>query len=336
MATTSTSIFDLLIIGAGPAGLSAAVNAASEGLRTVVCEASHRFGGQAGTSSLIENYLGFPEGISGDALTAAAMQQALKFGTEFRAPFRVQSVQRTSACWVVKSDEGERLRARAVLVATGVSYRRLEVPGLTPLIGMGVSYGSPSLSENYENKTIVVVGGANSAGQAAVHLAQCAGCTVIMLVRSTLAKGMSQYLIDKIRGLDNILVLEGAQITRVEGPGKLERVHISRRGQELNAPLECDRVFIMIGAEAKTRWLGTSVLRDEHGFIETGAAVMQPLQYHAGEGLFAVGDVRAGSTKRVANAVGEGAAAVSEVWRWRALEEAQAHLRGKLEKLNLT
>lgn len=326
-------LYDVMIIGSGPAGLSAAVNAASEGLKTVVCEARQRYGGQAGTSSLIENYLGFPQGVSGQELTDSAMLQALKFGTDFKAPFRAVSLKRHKNCWAVTSDEDETIKARALVIATGVSYRRLESDGVTPLIGRGVSYGSPSLSENYENKTIVIVGGANSAGQAAVHLAQCKGCTVVMVIRRKIEDRMSTYLIEKIRGLDNIVVKENAEVMSAQGGGQLYKVYISIDKGDRVMPIDADRMFILIGAKPVTGWMGNHVFRDEHGYIATGAAVEHKLNYMAAPGLFVAGDLRSGSTKRVANAVGEGAATVNDIHRYFAMEEADKAVRERAKEL---
>ncbi len=316
--------FDLLVVGAGPAGLGAAVYASSEGIRTLVVE-REAIGGQAGMSSLIRNYLGFSRGLSGAELVQRGYQQAWVFGAHFVVTREVERLtpQERGGFVAQITDVGE-VRARAVVISAGVSYRRLGVPSLEELSGHGVYYGaSVSAAQALTGLRAAVVGAGNSAGQAALHLARyCA--RVHMIVRgSNLADSMSAYLINAIAVQPLIKVHLNTEVVGGHGDGQLEWVTLSNRisGQEQELPLES--LFVMIGARPRTEWLPTEVDRDQHGFLYTGAQAASCDSWtlarlpHPHEttvpGLFAVGDVRSGSVKRVASAVGEGSVVVSEI-----------------------
>jgi thioredoxin reductase (NADPH) len=316
--------FDLMVVGAGPAGLAAAVYASSEGVRTVVVE-REAIGGQAGTSSLIRNYLGFSRGLSGAELVQRGYQQAWVFGARFVVTREVERLTPQSGGGFVAQvgDIGE-VRARAMVIATGVSYRRLGVPSLEELSGHGVYYGaSVSAAQALAGLRAGVIGAGNSAGQAALHLARyCA--SVHMIVRgSGLSDSMSAYLVDAISAMPMIKVHLNTEVVGGYGDGQLEFVTVRNRmsGQEQHLPLES--LFVMIGARPRTDWLPTEVDHDPHGFLYTGAEAAACVSWilerspHPHEtsvpGLFAVGDVRAGSVKRVASAVGEGSVVVSEI-----------------------
>ncbi|HZL75383.1 MAG TPA: FAD-dependent oxidoreductase [Propionibacteriaceae bacterium] len=316
--------FDLLVVGAGPAGLGAAVYASSEGIRTVVVE-REAIGGQAGMSSLIRNYLGFSRGLSGAELVQRGYQQAWVFGAHFVVTREVERLtpQERGGFVAQITDVGE-VRARAVVISAGVSYRRLGVSSLEELSGHGVYYGaSVSAAQALTGLRAAVVGAGNSAGQAALHLARyCA--RVHMIVRgSNLADSMSAYLINAIAVQPLIKVHLNTEVVGGHGDGQLEWVTLSNRisGQEQELPLES--LFVMIGARPRTEWLPAEVDRDQHGFLYTGAQAASCDSWtlarlpHPHEttvpGLFAVGDVRSGSVKRVASAVGEGSVVVSEI-----------------------
>jgi len=348
-------LYDLLVVGAGPAGLAAAVYAASEGLRTLVVE-EEAPGGQAGTSSRIENYLGFPTGISGGELARRAVTQARRFGVEILTTRRAKRLQVDGPTRVLTLEDGTTLNGRAVLIATGVSYRALQADGMPALTGAGVYYGA-ALGEgpSVRDQDVYVVGGANSAGQAAVHFARFAK-TVTMLVRgASLATSMSQYLIDQIRGTANIRVWTTSEVRQAVGTDRLTHLVVTRDGGQRSETVEAAALFIFIGAEPRTDWLGEVVARDAHGFVLSGveaiapspvpdgSAVPVPATPGAGRastrmgrrisssmwalrlpgmletnvpGVFVAGDVRAGSVKRVASAVGEGAMAVMHVHQY--------------------
>lgn len=311
---------DLVIIGAGPAGLSAAVNAASEGLKTILCE-THQFGGQAGTSSLIENYLGFEKGITGADLVRSAVSQAIKFGVDFHIPFNAVRIQQnTDGSHNVYSDDGETICCMAILLAMGVNYKRLSIPTLSRFNGLGVSYGSPSLSDNFSGKTICIIGGANSAGQAACYLAACTGCSVILIIRNQLEDKMSDYLVKKVRSHENIRVMEKTEVVAADGRMELEVITVatvisSEAPYTQMEEIRTNKLFILIGAMPKTYWLKDVVALDELGFIITGSSScsVNALPTECAPGIFAAGDIRKGSIKRVSNAVGEGTAAINDV-----------------------
>ncbi|HEV7387406.1 MAG TPA: FAD-dependent oxidoreductase [Gemmatimonadaceae bacterium] len=321
-----THIRDVVIVGAGPAGLAAAVYAASEGLDVLVIE-SNAPGGQAGTSSRIENYLGFPSGISGQELTGRAYTQAQKFGANIVVAERVSGLDCARNAYTVKIDDRERISTKTVVIASGAEYRKLPLENISRFEGAGIYYGATFVeSQLCEGEEVIVVGGGNSAGQAAVFLAQTAR-KVYLLVRSqSLADTMSRYLIRRIEESPEIVLLSCTEITGLEGNGHLEQVSWSTN----NGPPESRgirHVFVMTGAAPSTKWLGGCLTLDSRGFIKTGPDLSAddlrsaqwplPRPPHLLEtsrpGIFAVGDVRAGNIKRVASAVGEGSIAVSFV-----------------------
>lgn len=331
LATTPTAAFyDLVIIGGGPAGLGSAVYGASEGLRTVLVERSAT-GGQAGQSSRIENYLGFPDGVSGAQLTDRARRQASRFGAEILTAREVTGLEVNGPARVVRFSDGSAVAAHSVILATGVSYRQLGAPGCDELTGCGVYYGS-SLTEvsSCEGQDVYVVGGANSAGQAAVFLARGAK-SVTMLVRGeSLTASMSYYLIQQIEEAPNITVRPRTVVEEAHGEEHLERLTLRDTVTGGTEVVDAQWMFVFIGAAPLTDWLGGTVLRDENGFILAGPdltpdgrppaewALDRP-PYHLETsipGVFVAGDARARSAKRVASAVGEGAMAVMLVHRF--------------------
>jgi thioredoxin reductase (NADPH) len=316
--------YDLIIVGGGPAGLAAAVHGASEGLRTVMVEREAP-GGQAGQSSKIENYLGFPNGLSGSDLARRATDQARRLGAELLSiqdavALRVEGVGR-----FVELSGGGALSANCVLVASGVAYRQLEMPGFAELTGAGIYYGAAvTEARSCRDQKVVIIGGANSAGQAAVYFSDNAA-NVTMLVRSTLEKSMSHYLIENIAKRANIDVRTDSQAVAAEAEdGHLSRLHV-RNGEGAEEVLDADACFVFIGAAPRTDWLAGVVARDERGFILAGPDVHEagwPLKRDpylletSVPGVFVAGDVRARSIKRVASAVGEGSMAVSLVHQY--------------------
>jgi thioredoxin reductase (NADPH) len=326
VAIDQTQLRDVVIVGAGPSGLAAAVYGASEGLDVLVLESSAP-GGQAGSSSRIENYLGFPTGISGQELAARAYTQAEKFGAEVMIGHGATRLSCERRPYAVQIDNGERVLARTVIIATGAEYRKLSVDNASQFEGAGVYHGATFIEAQLcRGEEVIVVGGGNSAGQAAVFLAQSAK-RVHMLVRSDgLAETMSRYLVRRIEQSPDIVVRTRAEIVGLEGKGALERVSW-RHPQEGLVTRDIRHVFVMTGAAPSTRWLDGCVALDSRGFIKTGPdlskvdllAARWPLARppHLLEtslpGVFAVGDVRAGNTKRVASAVGEGSTAIASV-----------------------
>jgi thioredoxin reductase (NADPH) len=322
-------LYDLCIVGGGPAGLAAAVYGASEGLQTVVVEREAP-GGQAGQSAAIENYLGFPKGLSGADLTHRAVAQARRFGAEMVLARDVVGLETRGPVRAVRFDDGTEIEARAVLVATGVSYRLLDAPGLDALTGRGIYYGATASEARLcAGDVVYVVGAANSAGQAALNLARHAR-KVVMVVRSAqLEKSMSQYLVERIRATDNIEVRLQAEVVGGRGEDHLEAVTLADRATGTEEEVATSWVFVFIGASPRTDWLGEGVARDEKGFVLTGQDVVArkdgprwPLARapYALEtsvpGVFTAGDVRLDSMKRVASAVGEGAMSVYLVHRY--------------------
>ncbi|WP_244246872.1 FAD-dependent oxidoreductase [Nocardioides euryhalodurans] len=320
------TVVDLCVVGAGPAGLAAAVYGSSEGLDTVVVEAE-AVGGQAGTSSMIRNYLGFPRGISGMRLALRARNQALRFGTRFFTGWEVTSV---DACahgdhHVVRTDGGE-IHARSVVVATGVRYRKLGIDRVEAMVGQGVFYGSAmSAARELEGQHVVVVGGGNSAGQAALHLARFARSVTILIRREALEETMSSYLVKEIDWNPRVSVRTGSEICDGGGEGRLGWLDIRHRTSGEVDRVEVGGLFLLLGAEPHCEWLPAGVTRDERGFVLTGRDVpttewvdgLPPANLATTvPGLFAVGDIRAGSMKRVAAASGEGASVVPLVHAW--------------------
>jgi thioredoxin reductase (NADPH) len=317
--TPPDEVFDVAIVGAGPAGLAAAVGAGSEGLRCALIEPD-AMGGQASTSSLIRNYLGFPQGISGAELAERAAAQAILFGTEIIYGSRAISMRADGDLRVVGLANGYDVKARTVVVATGVSYRRLGVPALEDLVGAGVFYGAATTeAAGLEGERVYVVGGGNSAGQTALHLARYAE-RVTVLVRSTsLAASMSDYLVTALEHTPNVTVEYGVEITGGGGEGRLERLELRHCPSGELSTVPARALFVLIGAEPCTGWLGEAVPRDRWGYVFTGADV--PCSTTGGRlpfetatrGVFAVGDVRHGSVKRIASGVGDGSACIRHV-----------------------
>ncbi|MDX6360379.1 MAG: thioredoxin reductase [Nocardioidaceae bacterium] len=322
-------LYDLCIVGGGPAGLAAAVYAASEGLRTVVVERDAP-GGQAGQSASIENYLGFPKGLSGADLTHRAVAQATRFGAETVLPREVTGLESRGPVRAVLLDGGGQIEARAVVIATGVSYRRLEAEGLDSLGTRGISYGaSASEAAQCVDEDVYVVGAANSAGQAVLNFARFARSVVMLVRASVLERTMSEYLIQRIRATPNVEVRMCTEVVAARGDGHLESLTLADRSSGREYDVDTHRLFVFIGASPRTDWLGEEVTRDAKGFIVTGpdlAHADRGTRWAAGRapyaletsvpGVFAAGDVRLDSMKRVASAVGEGAMSVYLVHRY--------------------
>lgn len=309
LAVEEGAEFDVVIVGAGPAGLAAAVYAGAEGLRALVID-ELAVGGQAATSSRIENYMGFPTGISGADLCARGEIQALKFGARFAVPRRVVGLQAAAGGFAVALDDGVTVGARAVVVATGVQYRRLPLERLEHFEGAGVSYAATELEARHlQGRAAVVIGGGNSAGQAAMFLSRRAERVHLIVRGGSLAASMSDYLIERIRSTASIAVHFGADVAALHGDETLEAVTIARRDGGEAIVLPAAGLFVMVGAAPNTGWLSSLVELDDKGFVATrdGYATSFP-------GVFAVGDVRAASVKRVASAVGEGSVVISKVW----------------------
>jgi thioredoxin reductase (NADPH) len=319
--------YDLIIIGAGPAGLAGAVYGASEGMRTVVIE-KDAVGGQAGTSARIENYLGFPQGVSGADLTRRARTQAQRLGAEIVTAQEVTAVRVEDAYRNVTLNDGSELSCHALLVATGVKVRELDVPGVEPLVGRSVYYGAAtSEAVHYKNRKVIVIGGANSAGQGAMFLSRFANHVIMLIRGDSLKKSMSHYLIDQIEGTENIEVSANTSVTSVTGEGHLESVTIENTTTGATETVSADAIFTFIGAIPHADILDGIVERDTKGFILTGQDLLRKgrrpknwklrrdpfLLETSVPGIFAAGDVRHGAIRRVASAVGQGAVAVSLV-----------------------
>jgi thioredoxin reductase (NADPH) len=322
--TDADAVWDLLVVGAGPAGLAAAVTGASEGLATVVIE-ELATGGQAGSSSRIENYLGFPAGISGSELADRAIIQADKFGARITVPGEVTRLEHDHGVHVVTLGSGERLRSRTVVIATGAQYRKLPVSRLEELEGTGVFYAATVAEAPLcDGAPVAVVGGGNSAGQAALFLAAHASRVYLMIRGDDLGKSMSRYLADRLERSDAIGILRNTEVRELLGEGELEAVVLENNRSGAREHLPVRRLFVFIGADPHTDWLGDELALDDHGFVLTGADVARLLPVPTkGEafrnvaslgtsrpGVFAAGDVRSGSIKRVASAVGEGSMSV--------------------------
>ena len=320
--------YDLVVVGGGPAGLGAAVYGASEGLKTLLVE-KFATGGQAGQSSRIENYLGFPDGLSGGQLTDRARRQAVKFGAELLTTSEVTGLEVNGSARTVRMSDGSAIDAKAIILATGVSYRQLSTPGCMEMTGAGIYYGAAlSEAEGCRDQDVYVVGGANSAGQAAVYLARFAK-SVTMLVRApSLENSMSYYLIEQIRGIDQIKVRTCAEVAEAVGDGHLEQITLRDLNTGQTETVDAGQLFIFIGAAPGTGWLDGVLARDDHGFVLAGPDLTEDdlvewtldrPPYHletSVPGVFATGDVRSQSAKRVASAVGEGAMAVMLVHRY--------------------
>ena len=326
-AAAQQPFYDLIIIGAGPAGLGAAVYAASEGLRTAVIE-KEAAGGQAGTSARIENYLGFPKGISGADLTRRAVTQAKRLGAEILTAQEVAKVRVEDPYRIVTLDDGTELSCHALLIATGVRVRELDVPGIEPLVGASVYYGAAtSEAVHYQGSKVFVVGGANSAGQGAMFLSRFASEVTILIRGDSLQKSMSRYLIDQIEGTPNISLRTHTEISSVTGADRLEAITLKNNATAESETVPADAIFIFIGAVPHSECVAGIVERSNAGFILTGPDLMRDgkrprnwtlkrdpyLMETSVPGIFAAGDVRNGVVRRVASAVGQGAVTVSSV-----------------------
>jgi thioredoxin reductase (NADPH) len=331
--TASNELYDLIIVGAGPTGLAAGVYGASEGMRTLLLDARGP-GGQASESSKIENYLGFPSGISGSELTRRAVAQAQRLGTELVAPATVSGLTADGLYKRVVLGNGSEVLGRAVLIATGMTYRQHPAEGIAACAGAGVYYGATTTeAHGCRNRRVFVVGGGNSAGQGAVHLSRFANEVHLLVRREGLTDTMSRYLIDQIAAIPHIRVRTLTSIERVEGNGRLERVWIRSAADDSLSVEDADAVFVYIGTRPRSEWLPPQVLRDPKGFVLTGAdaalhetfpkiwkETRQPMPLETSvPGVFAAGDVRSGAMNRVAPAVGEGSMAVRLVWEYLAL-----------------
>ncbi len=325
-----TSFYDLAIIGGGPAGLAAAVYGASEGLHTVMIEREAP-GGQAGMSSRIENYLGFPNGLSGGDLARRAVVQAQRFGVEILSPQEAVGVRTEGPYRIIKLADGVEISCHALMIASGVQWRRLEAPGIDRLQGSGVYYGGGATEAlSCKGEQVYIVGGANSAGQAAMNFAKFAERVVILVRGESLASTMSQYLIDQIKEMPNIQLWAHASVSEVHGDTHLEEVSVLCSDTNKIERVPASSMFIFIGALPRTEWLGDLVERDDRGFLLTGPDLIRDGQHPRGwslerdpflletnvPGIFAVGDVRHGSVKRVASGVGEGSVAVQFIHQY--------------------
>lgn len=317
-------LYDLVIAGAGPAGLAAAVYGASEGLRTLLLD-RHSAGGQAGTSSRIENYLGFPAGVSGSELTRRALTQAQRLGAEFIAPLEVTGVAIDAGYKRLTLADGREIVTRTLLAATGMSYREHPAPGIADHTGCGVYYGAAvTEAPALEGQRVIVVGGGNSAGQGAMYLSRWAKQVEIVIRRESLDATMSRYLIDQIAKTPNIRLRPRTEIERVEGDGRVERITFRSTADGSCRPEDADALFVFIGTRPRSEWLPRTVLRDAKGFVLTGRDLLteaayprvwkekrEPLPLETSvPGIFAAGDLRAGAMNRVASAVGEGSMVV--------------------------
>ncbi len=320
----SKPMYDVTIIGAGPAGLAAAVYGGSEGLNTALIE-KRAPGGQAGTSSRIENYLGFPNGLSGSELSRRAISQVTKFGVEFLSPQEVVEITLKDGYKIITLSDGSTMNTKSIVVTTGVDYRILEATDVERFTGAGVYYGA-AMTEAHacKEQDVYVVGGGNSAGQAAMYLSTFARKVYIVIRRKDLAATMSHYLIEQIRNTKNIEVLPETKITHVSGGEKLEAIELENVETQQKHTAQTPALFIFIGARPVTDWLQLDIIKDEKGFIETGRDLLKYDDFKkswklnrepylletCSPGIFAAGDVRAGAMNRVASAVGEGAMAI--------------------------
>jgi thioredoxin reductase (NADPH) len=328
--TPATDFYDLIVVGAGPAGLGASVYGASEGLRTLLVE-RQATGGQAGQSSRIENYLGFPDGVSGAQLTDRARRQAVKFGAEILTARDVTGLETKGSARVVSFGDGTKIAAHAVIIATGVSYRDLDARGIPERSGRGVYYGSASTeADDCVNRDVYIVGGANSAGQAAAFFSRVAKSVNLVVRGDSLERSMSHYLIEQLHELDNVSVRLCTVVEEAFGDGHLESLNLRHLPSDTSERVETNHLFVFIGARPRTEWLAGVLDRDQRGFLLTGPDLVVdgnrprgwtvdrdpwPLESSV-PGVFVAGDVRADSVKRVASAVGEGAMAVTLAHRY--------------------
>lgn len=324
------SIYDVVIIGAGPAGLAASVYGASEGLKTLLIE-RRAPGGQAGTSSRIENYLGFPTGLSGADLTRRAITQATRFGTEFLSPQSVKEIRLVDGYKIIVLENGSEINARAVIITTGVDYRKLETAGVADFTGAGVYYGAAMTeAASCTDKEVFIVGGGNSAGQGAMYLAKFARNVYILIRKDDLSSTMSSYLVQQINNTKNIHIMGNSEIMGAAGSDKLQTLTITNLTSSKAATMPADALYIFIGSKPFTDWIGLDIMKDNKGFIETGRELKKYpgfkkiwkldrdpyLLETSCPGIFAAGDVRSGAMNRVASAVGEGSMAISFVHKY--------------------
>ncbi|QEH39602.1 FAD-dependent oxidoreductase [Chitinophaga sp. XS-30] len=323
-------VYDVVIIGAGPAGLAAGVYGASEGLKTLLIE-RRAPGGQAGTSSRIENYLGFPTGLSGAELTRRAITQATRLGTEFITPQSVKDIRQKDGYNKIILEDGTEVNTRSVIITTGVDYRKLDTQGIADFTGAGVYYGAAMTeAAACRDKEVYIVGGGNSAGQAAMYLSKFAKNVYILIRKDDLTSTMSAYLIEQIKGAPNIHVRPRTEITAAYGHEKLERLVISNIDTKATSEETADALYVFIGAKPYTDWIALNIIKDDKGFIETGRELRNYDAFNkiwkqtrdpylletSCPGIFAAGDVRARSMNRVAAAVGEGSMAISFVHKY--------------------
>ena len=322
--------YDVVIVGGGPAGLTAAVNAASEGLQTGLIE-SFAPGGQAGTSTRIENYTGFPFGVSGDDLASRALQQAKRLGAEIVVTRRVESID--PAAMTVELDGGDVLRTRSIVLAMGVEWRRLGVDSIDRFVGSGVYYGAARSDAGLaQGNDVYLIGAGNSAGQAAIFFSNHARSVTLLVRGESLAESMSHYLIEQIATKANIRVETRSEVVAVHGDEQLDAIEVIDRRTGATSRRDTKVLFVLIGAEAATDWLPSEISRDEHGFVSTGTDALKADQWTADRepfaletsapGIFAVGDIRSGSVKRVAASVGEGGVAIALVHRYLQLSQS--------------
>jgi len=329
-AKITNEIYDVVIVGAGPAGLAAAVYGASEGLKTLLIERKAP-GGQAGSSSRIENYLGFPAGLSGADLTRRAISQAKRLGAEFLSPQSVSDIKQKDGYKTILLDDGPEIISRTVVITTGVDYRKLDVKGIDKFTGAGVYYGAAMTeAAACKDKEVYIIGGGNSAGQGAVYLSKFAKNVYIIIRRDSLSYTMSAYLIQQIDNIENIHVLTDTEITEAKGSNCLEKLVLINVKTKETGIKEAAALYVFIGAKPYTDWIKLDILRDEKGFIETGRELRRYDQFAkvwkmnrdpflletSCSGIFAAGDVRAGAMNRVASAVGEGSMAISFVHKY--------------------
>ena len=328
--TIKNTVYDVVIIGAGPAGLAASVYGASEGLKTLLVERRSP-GGQAGTSSRIENYLGFPNGLSGSELTRRAVTQATRLGAEVLLPRSVREICQKDGYKKVMLDNGDEINTHAIVITTGVDYRKLETKGIPDFTGAGIYYGAAMTeAAAFRDCEVFVVGGGNSAGQAAMHLSKFAAGVNIVIRREDLTPTMSAYLIDQIAKRENIHLLACSEITSAAGNGRLEELTIGNIKTGESITRKANALFIFIGAKPFTDWIGLDIIKDDKGFLETGRDLKSYdlfkkiwkqdrdpyLLETSCPGVFAAGDVRAGAMNRVASAVGEGSMSISFVHKY--------------------
>jgi thioredoxin reductase (NADPH) len=328
--SAKNELYDVVIIGAGPAGLAASVYGSSEGLKTLLIERKAP-GGQAGTSSRIENYLGFPAGLSGADLTRRAITQSTRFGTDFLSPQSVKEIKLKDNYKTIVMDDDTEVLTKSVVITTGVDYRQLTTPGIEKFTGAGIYYGAAMTeAASCKDANVYIVGGGNSAGQGAMYLSKFAKHVYILIRKESLAATMSSYLIDQIGGVSNITLIPCSEIVEAKGENRLQQLVIQNLDNKENTTVDADALYIFIGAKPFTEWLGKNVIKNDRGFVETGRDLNSCQDFEkmwkskrdpylletSIPGIFAAGDVRAGAMNRVASAVGEGSMAISFVHKY--------------------